>query len=91
MKIEVIKLRDDVYRTDCLDMTGTPPVGVGKSKDEAIGNLFRLLNLEIEGPSGLTWLQKNLNLDIEFIEDETNDEIYDFDAVYQEFLNEESI
>lgn len=39
MRIEIEKSGDN-YRADCLDLPGTPPVGEGKTKEEAVASLF---------------------------------------------------
>lgn len=42
MKIKLTKIKH-YYRADCLDVPGTPPIGIGNKKHEAMANLF--LNL----------------------------------------------
>ena len=39
MKIKIEK-SDDCYRADCLDCPGSPPVGMGRTKLEALASLF---------------------------------------------------
>lgn len=39
MRIEIEK-SGDTYRADCKDLPGMPPVGEGKTKEEAVASLF---------------------------------------------------
>lgn len=43
MNIEIIKIKCGCYQADCKDCPGTPPVGYGKTKIEALIALFYLL------------------------------------------------
>lgn len=45
MKIEILKTKEH-YRADCLDLPGTPPVGIGSSKEQAVASLFCRMYIE---------------------------------------------
>ena len=55
MKIEVIKidsgLKKGFFQADCKDCPGSPPVGYGKTKVEAMAALFYLLMFDRPGPA----------------------------------------
>jgi hypothetical protein len=53
MKIMKVKITEfeGVYRADCLDLPGMPPVGVGMNKYEAMGSLVFALRHD------MTWHQ----------------------------------
>jgi hypothetical protein len=49
VRIEIEK-SGDTYRADCKDLPGAPPVGEGKTKEEAVASLFyRLLFNHADG------------------------------------------
>ena len=54
MNIE-IAVYNDVYRADCLDLPGTPPVGTGETEAEAVASLFQnlLLGDVVQDTTGL--------------------------------------
>jgi len=45
MKIQIRKSKDGtgLYIADCSDLPGSPPVGVGKTKDGAVKSLLRAI------------------------------------------------
>lgn len=48
MKIKLIKCGENYWQADCLDLPGSPPIGVGKTDYEAIASLFSNLMYNIE-------------------------------------------
>lgn len=53
MKIEIVQSCDG-FRADCLDLPGTPPVGIGSTPIEAVESLFRRMSTN-ELPGGRNW------------------------------------
>lgn len=43
MKIKIDKIANGHYKADCLDIPGSPRIGVGKTKKDAVANLFIIL------------------------------------------------
>jgi hypothetical protein len=89
MRIEISKKSDGSYLADCADLKGSPPIGAGPDKFTAIGNLIFRLSKEIEGLSGLTYMQKYFSLDVKFNEnnepesqEEIHSELWDHDVTY---------
>ena len=51
-----IEEQSDHFRADCLDLPGSPPVGIGRTKELALACLFhRMLFENSNGPSHATW------------------------------------
>lgn len=53
MKIKIEK-QSDHYRADCLDLPGSPPVGVGRTPELAVSALFYLMLFDRPGPASDT-------------------------------------
>lgn len=69
MKIKLEKRLDNLYYADLLDLPGSPPIGVGPSRHEAIAHLFYQLVTS-------SWY-KSVNIDsLEIIEDEPKQPLY---------------
>lgn len=51
-----IEKQSDHYRADCLDMPGSPPVGIGATEAEAVIHLFECLLSQKAGPSS-EWIR----------------------------------
>ena len=74
MKISVIKVKN-YYMADCLDLSGTPPCGIGNTEVEAVVHLFYRLIFEsttgglIVRHRGLSWISSVKNDDCIFIND----------------------
>ena len=48
----------DSYRADCLDCPGTPPVGLGRTKVEALAALFYVMLFDsTDGSESKNWTQ----------------------------------
>ncbi len=57
MKYKIEKFKDH-YRADCIDLPGSPPVGLGSTETEAAIHLFTRLIIESKSRATLTdWLQ----------------------------------
>lgn len=55
MIIDIVQAGDG-YRADCKSLPGSPPVGVGKTKEAALCHLFWLLIFQsTSGPNPRTW------------------------------------
>ncbi len=62
--------KQDYFRADCLDFSGTPPVGMGLNKYEAIGSLIYVLTKSTtSGPDDRRWTEKFLKENFEIIEE----------------------
>jgi hypothetical protein len=89
MRIEISKKSDGSFLADCSEISGSPPIGSGPEKFSAIGHLIFRLSKEVEGLSGLTYLQKYFGLDIKFNEntepesqEEIHSQLWDNDVTY---------
>lgn len=62
MKIKIIEIEksrnfDACFQADCEDCPGMPPVGYGKTKEEAMAALFyQLMFGNTGGPDPVSWL-----------------------------------
>jgi len=64
IKIDKVSYGDVEYRADLLDLPGTPSIGEGRSKEEAVANLFYRLLAENN-----TWVRSmKLHEPLEIIE-----------------------
>lgn len=43
MELSIIEYKDGEFKADLLDIPGNPPVGYGKSKEEAVARLMQIL------------------------------------------------
>lgn len=68
MNIEISLKSDGTFIADCSDLHGSPPLGFGETKNEALGSLITKMSKEIIGNTGVTWLQKYFGMDINFKE-----------------------
>ena len=63
MNIEIIHINkdnnfDECFQADCEDCPGSPPVGYGKTREEAVAALFFLMMFgSTRGPSPTNWLK----------------------------------
>ena len=48
MIIELTKVKENYWKADLLDLIGSPPIGIGKTKHEAVGSLFSNLMHNID-------------------------------------------
>jgi len=56
MNIKITKSSDNCFRADCLDLPGSPPIGLGKTEVLALAHLIWLLNFsETGGPNSINW------------------------------------
>lgn len=80
MKIKIEKSQDH-YRADCLDLPGSPPVGLGETKEMAIACLFWRLKFESTGGcDSHSWLDFLDRKDPIIV----NDKIWDWPKSYKE-------
>jgi hypothetical protein len=77
MKIKVEK-QPDHYRADCLDLPGSPPVGVGRTPELAVAALFYLMHFDKPSVHADNWM-KYIKLDEPII---INDEVWSYPQSY---------
>ena len=57
MNIEITKV-NDYFMADCRDCPGTPPIGFGDTKEEAVAALFYVMTFgSTGGPHPSNWLK----------------------------------
>lgn len=73
IKIEWDNKEETIYRADCLDCPGCPPIGRGETKEMAVANMFMRLLIENAGPANRphSWLRYIQLKGIEIV-DKTN-------------------
>lgn len=71
MRIELEK-SEGKWRADCKDLPGTPPVGIGRTQEEAVAMLFAKLLIEPAKSNGgwIGMLQRSLARDLRVIVEE---------------------
>lgn len=43
MKLSIIEYKDGEFKADLLDIPGSPPIGIGNSREKAVASLLQIL------------------------------------------------
>lgn len=65
MKIKLYKIKDKegfLYRAEVMELPGSPPVGMAKTKHEAIAELFYNLIFDYPNPGWIKMIKPNYEL-----------------------------